>query len=443
MLARESLLAFTRATYQTYSFAPHLVQLAGALSAVESGKIKRLLVTMPPRHGKSELCAVRFPCWYLGRNPDKRVVLASYAADLAQRFSRQARAVVQTDRFARLFPDVTLAQDSRSTEAWDIHGRRGGMKAVGVGGPLTGHGANLLIIDDPIKNREEANSSVVREAVWGWYTSTAYTRLEDNGAIVVVMTRWHEDDLMARLIAAQAEVGGDQWTLLHMPALSDAGEALWPEKFSVEDLARIRANVREYDWSALYQGRPTPKEGAFFKVGLIEIVDAIPAHAQRGRGWDKGATAGGGDPTAGGKLARADGVWYIEDLVHGQWDTAERDRIIRQTAELDGIQTVIWGEQEPGSGGKDAAKGFITLLSGFNVMVQPSTTNKQERADAFSAQVNAGNVKMLRGAWNKIVLEEMRQFPLGKHDDIVDSLSGIFNRMALSTMFSGKGAVSA
>jgi predicted phage terminase large subunit-like protein len=442
MLGRSSLLAFTRATFQAYNFTPHLIQLAAHLSAVEEGRTRRLLVTMPPRHGKSELCAIRFPCWYLGRNPDKRVVLASYAADLAQRFSRHARGVVMSDRYARLFPGVSLAQDSRSTEAWDLAGHRGGMKAVGVGGPLTGHGANLLIIDDPIKNREEANSELVRQNVWDWYTSTAYTRLEDNGAIVVVMTRWHEDDLMARLLEAQSQPGGDQWTILHLPALSDSGEALWPEKFSLADLERIRANVGEYDWSALFQGRPTPKEGAFFKVGLIEIVDAIPAQARRGRGWDKGATAGGGDPTAGSKIAEHEGIWYIEDVVRGHWDTAERDRIIRQTAELDGPSCMIWGEQEPGSGGKDSAKGFTMLLSGFNVMVQPSTTNKQERADGFSAQVNAGNVKMLRAPWNRVVLEEMRQFPLGKHDDIVDGLSGIFNRMALRgrTFFSNQGA---
>lgn len=428
-LLRDDLLGFAQYTYRGYQPAEHLETLGAALEKVDSGDVKRLLVTMPPRHGKSELCAIRFPTWYLGRNPDKRVVLASYAADLAQRFSRLARGVVITDRYANLFPEVRLAQDSRSTEAWDLAGFRGGMKAVGVGGPLTGHGANLLIIDDPIKNREEANSEVVRQSVWDWYTSTAYTRLEDSGSIVVVMTRWHEDDLMGRLLEAQSQPGGDQWEILHLPALSDSSEPLWPEKFNLEDLERIRANVGDYDWNALYQGRPTPREGAFFKVGLIEIVDAVPAKARRCRGWDKGATAGGGDPTAGPKVAESEGFYYIEDLVHGHWDTGERDRIIRQTAELDGIECQVWGEQEPGSGGKDAAKAFVKLLAGFSVSVDPSTTNKEARADAFSAQVNAGNVKMLRAPWNRKALEELRQFPLGKHDDIVDGLSGSFNRL--------------
>lgn len=441
MLARESLLAFTRATFRAYNFAPHLIQLAAHLSAVETGRINRLLVTMPPRHGKSELCAIRFPCWYLGRNPDKRVILASYAADLAQRFSRQARAVIQTDRYATLFPGVSLAPDSRSAEAWDLAGKRGGMKAVGVGGPLTGHGANLLLIDDPVKNREEANSAIVRQSVWDWYTSTAYTRLEDNGAIVVVMTRWHEDDLMARLLDAQNSPGGDQWTMLHLPAMTEDNQPLWPEKFGVEDLERIRANVGEYDWNALYQGRPTPREGAFFKVGLIEIVDALPAEAKRCRGWDKAATAGAGDYTAGTKIAAHQGIFYIEDLARGQWDTAERDRVIRQTAELDGIECSVWGEQEPSSGGKDAARSFLSLLAGFNVQVQAATTNKEARADAFSAQVNAGNVKMLRAPWNKVLIEEFRQFPLGKHDDMVDGASGAFNRLAMNSMFDGKVAV--
>lgn len=440
MLARESLLAFTRATFPKYSFATHLYKIAGALSAVESGRVRRLIVTIPPRHGKSELVAVRFPAWYLGRNPDHRVILASYAADLAQRFSRQGRAVIQSELYDRLFPGVALAQDSRSVDAWDIAGRRGGLKAVGVGGPLTGHGANLLLIDDPVKNREEAASQIYRESVWNWYTSTAYTRLEDSASIVVVMTRWHEDDLVGRLLAAQSDPAADQWTILHMPALSETGDALWPEKYDAEALASIKANIGAYDWESLYQGNPTPREGAFFKVGLIEIVDAIPSHARRCRGWDKGATAGGGDPTAGTKLATADGIYYIEDLVHGQWDTGERDRNIRQTAELDGLECAQWGEQEPGSGGKDAARNFIQLLAGFNVFVAPSTTNKEARADGFSAQVNAGNVKMLRGAWNKLALEEMRTFPLGKHDDIVDGASGAFNWLAMGNMFSGGGA---
>lgn len=440
MLARESLLAFTRATFPKYNFATHLYKIAGALSAVESGRVKRIIITIPPRHGKSELVAVRFPAWYLGRNPDNRVILASYAADLAQRFSRQGRAVIQSELYSRLFPGVTLAQDSRSVESWDIAGRRGGLKAVGVGGPLTGHGANLLLIDDPVKNREEASSEVYREAVWNWYTSTAYTRLEDSAAVVVVMTRWHEDDLVGRLIEAQSDPQADQWTILHMPAVSDTGEALWPEKYDSEALSSIKAVIGEYDWGSLYQGRPTPREGAFFKVGLIEIVDAVPAEAKKCRGWDKAATAGGGDYTAGTKLSKHEGVFYIEDLVRGQWDTAERDKTIRQTAEMDSIECMVWGEQEPSSGGKDAARSFLSLLAGFNVQVQAATTNKEARADAFSAQVNAGNVKMLRADWNRELLEEFRQFPLGKHDDIVDGASGAFNRLAMAGMFSGRTA---
>lgn len=413
-----------------YKLADHLVQIAQTLEAVENGSIRRLLVTVPPRHGKSELCSIRFPAWYLGRNPDRRVVIASYAADLANRFSKQVRSVVDGERFQRVFPNVKLDPTSRSADTWDIHNYRGGLKAVGVGGPLTGHGANLLIIDDPVKNREEANSEVYRESVWAWYTSTAYTRLEDAGCIALVMTRWHEDDLMGRLIEAQRSPNSDKWAVLHLPAISEAGLPLWAEKYTLEDLERIRANVGGYDWSALYQGRPTPKEGAFFKVGLIEVVDAVPANAERCRGWDKAATEGGGDYTAGVKLAAYEGFYFIEDVQRGRWDTSERDSNIRQVSELDGRSCQIIGEQEPGSGGKDAAKAFVRMLAGFVVRTETSTQNKEARADSFSSQVNAGNVKMLRGAWNRDLIEEMRTFPLGKHDDQVDAVSLAFNRLA-------------
>lgn len=426
-LGRDNLLAFARATFPGYRTPSHLAKLACHLKAVADGEITRLLVLMPPRHGKSELCSIRFPAWYLGRNPDHRVILAAYGADLAERFSRAIRRVIETDEYRWIFPSVRLAQDSRAVNAWDIAGRRGGLKAVGVGGPITGHGANLLIIEDPIKNREEANSQTHREKVWEWYTSTAYTRLEDGGKLVVVMTRWHEDDLAGRLLEAQ-EAGGDKWHVLHMPAIDAAGNALWPEKYPIGVLEQIRSTIGEYDWASLYQGTPVPREGAMFKPEAMPIVEAVPANLPHVRSWDVAATPGSGDYTVGARMAGpdAEGRFYIVDIVRGQWDTDRRNRIIRQTAELDGIEVKITVPQDPGSAGLDAARAFVRLLNGYRVEVVAVSGDKVLRADPLSAQVNAGNVAMLRAAWNGALVDELRAFPAGAHDDQVDALGDAY-----------------
>jgi predicted phage terminase large subunit-like protein len=430
-LCRDTLTAFTGYTFRGYQQAGHLVNLDMVLEAVERGELKRVIIAMPPRHGKSEKVSVRFPAWFLGRNPDKRVVISSYAADLAVRFSRQVRTLVQSERYAALFPDVKLAQDSRSAEQWDIAGRRGGLKAVGVGGPLTGHGANVLVIDDPLKNREEANSALIRQNVWDWYTSTAYTRLEDGGAVVVCMTRWHEDDLVGRLLEAQQEPQADQWHVVHMPAIDETGAALWPSKYDITALESIRANIGEYDWNALYQGRPTPREGSFFKVAQVGIVDVAPAGLRACRGWDLAATEGAGDYTVGPKLEGpdAEGFWYWTDMTYGRWDASTVRQTIRQTAEIDGRGVIIRLPQDPGQAGKDQARQLITMLSGFSVRSMPVSGSKEVRAAGFASQVNAGNVKMVKAPWNRFALDCLRSFPLGAVDDPIDAVSDAFNEL--------------
>lgn len=291
---------------------------------------------------------------------------------------------------------------------------------------------NCLLIDDPVKNRQEANSEVMRNAVWDWYTSTAYTRLEDAGAVVVVMTRWHDNDLMGRILAAEA--AGDTtegWHIVHMPAVDDEGRALWPEKYDSAALDNIRQTIGEYDWSALYMGTPTPREGAFFKVSEVRIVDALPAALPMVRAWDVAATPGDGDYTAGALMAGpdADGRFYVADMVRGQWDTDERNRTMRQTADLDGTGVRVLVPQDPGSAGVDASRAFVRLLSGYSVEAVRVTGEKALRADPLSSQVNAGNVCMVRGAWNRATLDEMRSFPLGRNDDQVDALADAFNAL--------------
>lgn len=231
---------------------------------------------MTPTHN-SELGTIHFPAWYLMRNPHRRVIIASYAANLAYTFSRRIRALVR--EFGKQLFDVELDPQSSKVDEWDLHGHHGKFIAAGVGGPITGQGAGLFIIDDPFKNAEEANSPVVRQKVWDWYTSTAYTRLEPDGAVVITLTRWHDDDLAGRLLK-EMQNGGEQWEILQLPAIYDedaqklgidplgrsVGESLWPSRFDVQALRRIQTAVGSYVWSALYQQRPQDLAGGGFKA---------------------------------------------------------------------------------------------------------------------------------------------------------------------------------
>lgn len=239
------------------------------LAQVATGGIKRLLITMPPRHGKSLLTSEMFPAWYLGTFPDRRIILASYEADFAATWGRKARTILE--EHGQLF-GVQVDKRSSAADRWDIEGRRGGMVTAGVAGPITGKGADVLLVDDPVKNSEEANSYTIRQKNWDWYQSTAYTRLEPNGAVILIQTRWHGDDLAGRVLK-EGEREGEKWDILDLPALArvgdpldrDPGAALWPERFDVRRLREIRKAIGEYFWAALYQQRPTEDEGGRVK----------------------------------------------------------------------------------------------------------------------------------------------------------------------------------
>lgn len=409
----------------------HQEYLYKYLDKVTSGECKRLMIFIPPRHTKSETVTVRYPVWSLERRPTMRVIIGAYNQTLANKFSRKARRIA-----AELIP---MSSSRAAVEEWDTK-LGGGLRAVGVGGGITGQGGDLIVIDDPVKNREEAESETYREKVWEWYKDDLYTRLEPDGAIVLIMTRWHQDDLAGRLIEEMRD-GGEYWDIVSLPALAEdndplgrkEGEALCPERYDEAALANIKMVLGERSFNALYQQRPSAREGNMFKVGNLEIVDVAPVEARRVRYWDKAATQGGGDFTAGVRIAvTPKRVFYIEDVVKGQWDTDERDSIIRQTAQLDGNQVSIGGEQEPGAAGKDSKLAFLRLLSGFSVTCAPASGSKEVRADPLSAQVNGGNVKLVKGGWNKAFIAELGEFPVGVHDDQVDAASGAFNMLAES-----------
>jgi predicted phage terminase large subunit-like protein len=411
---------------------PHLKAVQQNLDKLTRGEIKRLMIFMPPRHYKTETVTVRYATWRIERDPSLRVIVGAYSQDLASTFSRKARKIA-TGRIA--LDDTRQAAHDWQTAAG------GGYRSVGVGAGVTGHGARLILADDPIKNREEANSPTYRRRVWEWWRDDLMTRQEAGCQIILITTRWHIDDLAGRLLEQERNL----WTVLSLPAEAEANDPLGRELYAplcseIYDAAKLAefkgAPLGPFagipSWYALFQQRPVPQEGEMFKRAWFEIVDAVPADAQRVRYWDKAGTEGGGARTAGVKIAEKVGTFYIEDCIAGQWGTDERERIILQTAQLDNAQQriVTWIEQEPGSGGKESAEATIKRLAGFLVFADKVTGDKVTRAEPMVAQAAPGNVKIVRGAWNQMYLDELINFPSGKFKDMVDASSGAFNKLA-------------
>lgn len=417
--------------------AKHLIILNTALMETAKRPI-RLLITMPPRHGKSFLTSQYFPAWFLGIRPERRIILASYEADFASSWGRRSRDVLE--RFGELFR-VRLNASSSAANRWDIADQQGGMVTAGVGGPITGRGADLLIIDDPVKNAEEALSATYREKTWDWYTSTAYTRLEPGASIVLIQTRWHEDDLAGRILR-DAEQNGEQWKVLNFPAIATgtdwraAGDPLWPARYTAEKLEQIRNVIGPRWFACLYQQTPVPMSGGMFRRDALPIMEDYPFVTQAVRFWDLAGTEAkrGKDPdwTAGVKIGKSDeGLYYVLDVVRFRANPHEVQETVKQVAMLDGHEVAIWMEQEPGSAGKALIEHYTrNVLAGWNFHGEAATGEKSIRANPFSSQCDAGNVRLVKGEWNKAYIDELVVFPYGVHDDQVDASSGAFSKVA-------------
>ena len=433
--------------YQTVS---HTEVIADVLQKVADGELSRVMFFCPPRHGKSEEVSRLFSAYYLYRYPERFVGINSYSADLAYTLSRAARENYKAG-------GGKTKSDADAVKQWETPAG-GGLWAAGVGGPITGKGFHLGIIDDPLKNSEEASSEIIRAKQKDWYSSTFYTRAEPGAAVVIIQTRWNESDLSGWLITEE-ESGElpECWHIVNLPAIAEesihpfpasctvepdfraVGEPLCPERYPLTRLIQIAARIGGYFWSALFQQRPSTREGSFFKpaqIGLV-AVGAVPANLPTVRAWDKAATEGDGDFTVGVKMAGPDttGLFYILDMARGQWATDERDRMIRETAVRDGAGVRIHGPQDPGSAGVSDAAAFTRLLAGFVVKTERVSGSKETRADPFSSQVNAGNVRMVEAPWNRDLREELRTFPNGRHDDIIDAAADAFNALATAKMF--------
>lgn len=421
------LISYAAYQWPGYRDAPHHRLIARHLEAVERGDITRLMITMPPRHGKSMLASEFFPAWYIGRNPDHYVATATYAQELADDFGRKVKNQIEDSGFAAIFPGVGLADDSKSAKRFHIEGLEGGFEhstkqrgayyAVGIGGPLTGRGAHLLLIDDPVKNREDADSEVLRRKAKDWYTSTAYTRLMPGGRIVIIQTRWHEDDLSGWLLENHKHEG---WVLLNLPAISPTGEALWSDQYPIESLERIKRTLPARDWSALFQQNPQPDEGTYFQRDWFGEWKALPPVNIYGSS-DYAVTDGGGDYTVHrvwgvdqhGKLYRIAGwrgqtsadVWIERKI-----DLIAKHKPLAWFGEAGVIQKAI----EPMLTRRMRERKTMCRLEWL-----PSIHDKASRARGFQARAAMGEVMFEQGA----DIAEFLTFPAGKNDDDVDAAS--------------------
>lgn len=434
LLAAHSLFrSYVALQFPRYVFGRHHLLICDALERVERGECKRLMIFMPPRHGKSMLVSEFFPAWYLGRNPSHSVIASSYALELAEDFGRKVRNQLRDPIWHRVFPHASL--DTSSASSTKISTNEGGnYYAVGVGGATTGRGAHLLLIDDPVKGREDADSETIRRKVKDWYRSVAYTRLMKGGAVIVVLTRWHEDDLAGWALDEQGHEG---WEVLSLPAIAEEqdvlgrkpGEALWPEFFPVERLETIRQTVGPREWISLYQQRPAPEEGAYFQRSWFKFYDELPERLRFYGASDYAVTADGGDYTVHlvVGVSESDDL-YIVDMWRGQTDALEWVENLLEMFRA--YKPQIWAEE-----GGVILKSldsiirkrlleerlFTTLRRQFS-----SASDKPSRARSLQARMQMCKVYFpspARCPWMADLIAEFLTFPQGKHDDQVDAAS--------------------
>ena len=394
------------------------------------------MLLWPPRHGKSELASRKTPPFALGQNPGLDFISASATAELAGDFGRDVRNTIASQEYRALF-DTRLAEDSQAKNKW--HTNAGGTYySVGIGGSILGRGAHVALIDDPFASMEDALSERQREIVWHWYTGSLYNRLMPGASIIVIGHRMHEDDLQGRLLEQQA-AGGDKWTVVEFPALAveddilgrAPGEALWPEWYDVEALARIQRNTLPRFWSALYQQQPAPDEGTYFNREWFRWYDEKPKHVRIYGASDYAVTADGGDYTVHGICGvDPDDNLYVLDLWRGQTESDIWIDVMLDLAEA--WKPLLWaGEkgQIEKSVGPFLRKRMRERKVYLALESMVSSADKPTRAQSFRARAAQGKVYLPRNApWVSDFLTELLVFPVGKHDDQVD-VASLFGRM--------------
>lgn len=455
LLARQDMIAFARfmmpvpddvddVERSLYRPAKHHRVLGAALEEVEAGKILRLQVSMPPRHGKTKLCSHLFPAWFIGRHPEKSIIVATYSEKFAWDHGRAVRNFIESPAYRQVFPNVRLRSGFASMERLETEAG-GILFFLGRFSAATGRGADVILIDDPLKDRKEADSPTIREQLWAWYTQVLQTRLmTKKGAIVVIATRWHEDDLIGRLTDPTNPCYSDsearKWRVIDMPALArkddvlgrEPGEALWPERFDVDYLENIRTtDVRGF--SALYQGRPTPEEGAFFKAVNIRtyarMQDAPPKEKMRFYGASDHAVSlvQGRDKTCLMIIGvdEHDQIWIQPEIFWKQADTAMTVEVM--LAFMEKYKPLFWWA-EKGHISKSIGPFLRKRMGEKRIFCSideiTPIADKQSRAQSIQARMSMMKVIFpVFARWFDEARDQLLKFPAGAHDDFVDCLA--------------------
>ena len=412
---------------------------------VMAGKQPRLIIQAPPRSGKSELFSRRFPAWAFGQNPNLQMIAASYSADLSSRMNRDVQRIIDSEEYAGVFPETSFSSNTsasinsqkniRNSEIFEIAGHAGAYRSAGVGGGITGMGADIAIIDDPVKDAKEANSQTYRDSVWDWYTSTFYTRLSPKSGVLLGMTRWHEDDLAGRLLADMKN-GGDQWRVVSFPAIAEEdeqyrkeGDALHPERYDLTHLTKIKKAVGTQTWNALYQQRPSSKGGDVIKRAWFKRYSVLPLMRRVIIAGDTAQKVKQHNDFSVFIVAGIgiDGGLYIIDLIRGKWEAPELERkledIWNKYRASHKAQSVYIEDKSSGTGLIQSIQRKRNIpIKGVQV-----DADKYTRVLGIQGFIESGYVFLPDGAeWVEDFLSECEKFTATdshKHDDQVDTLT--------------------
>lgn len=435
-MARGDLYFYARYMFQqrrkyNWRRAAHHKVVCDALERVFRGECRRLIINIPPRYSKTELVAVNFITWALGRVPDAEFIYTSYSGHLATQAAWQAREIVSSEGYQEIFPNTLIRADSAAKHEWRTT-EGGCVYAVGAGGTITGYGAGkmregfggAIIVDDPHKV-EEIRSDLVRKGVLDWFPTTLESRKNSpDTPIILMMQRLHEEDLAGWLLDGG---NGEEWESIVLPAIREDGSALWPEMHSIARLKEME-QASPYTFAGQYMQRPTPVAGGLFKPDEISYCDSVTGVVKWIRAWDLAATHEDGDWTVGTLMGHdAARHTYIADVVRLQGRPDDVEKAIVATAMRDGKKIKVSLPQDPGQSGKSQVAYLTRALAGFPVVATLESGDKITRAEPLAAQVNMGTVSMVHGEWNHGLIAEMRYFPFGKNDDQVDSCSRAFN----------------
>ena len=430
--AQMDFLHFVKAMWPAFIEGEHHKIMANAFEKVAEGDNKRLIINMPPRHTKSEFASYLLPAWFLGLYPDKKVIQTAHTAELSVGFGRRVRNLVDSDDYTKIFSRTRLQVDSKAAGRWNTS-EGGEYFAIGVGGAVTGKGADLLIIDDPHSEQEAAlGDPSVYDRTHEWYTSGPRQRLQPGGAIVMVMTRWHQRDLTGQVMKSSIQRdGSDQWEVIEFPAILPSGRSVWPEFWSLEELEALRSELPAAKWSAQYQQDPTAEEGALVKRDWWQVweEDNPPACEFIIQSWD---TAFLKKETADYSACTTWGVFYKEDEDEGLMAPnlilldAYQERL--EFPELKKAAYKMWQEYEPDAFVVEAKAAGSPLIFELRQMGIPVSEFSPSRGNDKVARVNAvadlfasGNVWAPETHWAEQVIEQFAAFPNAEHDDLVDS----------------------